>query len=451
MPHSGLRANFTGALIMTSNGFRISGITILTALLFSMPVRGQNNNAAPEVVMSYPILNADRISELRLKDIDVNGRKATLTFDPNMGVMVIIPRGETLLLAQDSKTRQITRAFRGNVTEMLEKGEAIFEFDPEAASELRPGPVLLVYPFEGLVDFGNKPAFPVTSKKFRQLPEIIRMASDADGKGKESIENARQREAHSKSVNNLKRILLAMHNFHSVNGHFPPAVVFGPDGKPWHSWRVLILPYLEQSELYNKYDFSQPWDSPTNKTVADTALDIYKDPVYGNSSDPVTHYAAIVGDKAMFRPKGAQIKDTTRPLDNMKDGSTKIFEITDGTSATLMIVPIASDRKIPWAKPEDIEFGPNFPELGKPGGIALPYKSLDGKGRVAPVAKADGSVMDLKEETPLRIVRSLITISGGEIYEEIPNIFPPDNRATPKFPIFRILKTAQGTFSAKLE
>ena len=55
-----------------------------------------------------------------------------------------------------------------------------------------------------------------------------------------------------------------MHNFHAITNHFPPAVIFGPDGKPWHSWRVLILPYLEENELYNAYDFSQPWDSPRN-------------------------------------------------------------------------------------------------------------------------------------------------------------------------------------------
>jgi hypothetical protein len=59
--------------------------------------------------------------------------------------------------------------------------------------------------------------------------------------------------------NKLKQIGLAMHNFHATHGCFPPAVVTGPDGKPWHSWRVLILPYLEELKLYNEYDFTVPW------------------------------------------------------------------------------------------------------------------------------------------------------------------------------------------------
>ena len=61
-------------------------------------------------------------------------------------------------------------------------------------------------------------------------------------------------------MNNLKQIGLAFHNYADAYRSFPPAVIYGPDGKPWHSWRVLLLPFLEQQPLYEQYDFSQPWD-----------------------------------------------------------------------------------------------------------------------------------------------------------------------------------------------
>ncbi len=68
-------------------------------------------------------------------------------------------------------------------------------------------------------------------------------------------------------MNDLKQIGLAMHNYHDVNKHFPAPVIMGPDGKTPHSWRVAILPYLDQQELYKQYNLNEPWDSPHNKKL----------------------------------------------------------------------------------------------------------------------------------------------------------------------------------------
>jgi hypothetical protein len=104
-------------------------------------------------------------------------------------------------------------------------------------------------------------------------------------------------------MNNLKQIRLAFHNYSDSNRSFPPAVVFGPDGKPWHSWRVLLLPYLEQAEFYGQYDFSQPWDSPANAKLAARIVDVYRDPAR-KVDDPAAGYVVLVGPDALFSPEG---------------------------------------------------------------------------------------------------------------------------------------------------
>ncbi len=63
-------------------------------------------------------------------------------------------------------------------------------------------------------------------------------------------------------TNNLKQIALAYHNVHSATNTFPPPAIADKDGKPLLSWRVAILPYVEQQELYNKFKLDEPWDSP---------------------------------------------------------------------------------------------------------------------------------------------------------------------------------------------
>ena len=68
----------------------------------------------------------------------------------------------------------------------------------------------------------------------------------------------------SQCKNNLKQIGLALHNYHDIYHVFPPAYTVDGNGKPLHSWRTLILPYLDQAPLYLKIDLSKPWDDPAN-------------------------------------------------------------------------------------------------------------------------------------------------------------------------------------------
>lgn len=114
-------------------------------------------------------------------------------------------------------------------------------------------------------------------------------------------------------LNNLKQIGLAMHNYHSEHAFLPPAYTIDAHGKPLHSWRTLLLPYLEQRALYDKIRLDEPWDSPYNQQFHSLVIYSYKCP---NSTDGDTnaHAAVPVGDDAPFPPDGGQ-----RSLDDIED------------------------------------------------------------------------------------------------------------------------------------
>lgn len=98
------------------------------------------------------------------------------------------------------------------------------------------------------------------------------------------------------SAGHLKGIVLALHNYHDTYGSFPPAYIPDENGKPMHSWRVLILPFLEHQDLWDQYDFSRPWDDPQNLKVAQTMPSIYRSPFSPEGADQcLTPYVAISG------------------------------------------------------------------------------------------------------------------------------------------------------------
>jgi hypothetical protein len=100
----------------------------------------------------------------------------------------------------------------------------------------------------------------------------------------------------SACVVNLKQIALALHNYHDTYGTFPPAYVADENGRPMHSWRVLILPFLESSDVYSKYRFDEPWDGPHNRLLADRMPYAYRCPSESRNSPPsrITSYVAVV-------------------------------------------------------------------------------------------------------------------------------------------------------------
>ena len=192
------------------------------------------------------------------------------------------------------------------------------------------------------------------------------------------------------SVNNLKQIALAMHNYLDVYNTFPPAAVVGRKGKPLLSWRVMLLPYLDHNELYKKFRLDEPWDSPHNKKVLDENPMPRVYLTTGGTAKPEekkTHYQGFVGNGAFF--------------DLIQGG--KIADISDGTSNTVMIA--TAKTPVVWTKPDDLEFDPK----------ADPRDVLLFVGDVSNVAFADGSVRAITNKVPADTWRAVITRAGGEV------------------------------------
>ena len=219
----------------------------------------------------------------------------------------------------------------------------------------------------------------------------------------------------ARSRNDLLQIGLAMQNFHDVYGHFPPAVVYGPDGKPWHSWRVILLPYVEERALYDSYDFTQPWNGPANKRLAERAPVAFRDEIYGEADPGITHYLAITGSCTAFPIEGAKLGDDLKLNLRKTPGMTSREDLVDGPEQTLLVGPAPAEAKIPWTKPEDIQWSDKFPGPGEKGGFGLPYvfgHQRAGAFLLAP-ENMTGAVI-FTDSVLLRSFRGLLTIAGGE-------------------------------------
>jgi hypothetical protein len=205
----------------------------------------------------------------------------------------------------------------------------------------------------------------------------------------EGIRKTREAANRQRSMNNLKQIALAMHNYAATyDGRFPPPAITSKDGTPLLSWRVAILPYIEQHELYRQFHLDEPWDSEHNKKLL-AKMPLQYLPTNVETKPYTTFYRVFAGKGSAFdNPEGNKIQD-----------------FTDGTSNTILVVE-AGDA-VPWTKPDPLPFGPNvrLPKLGgeTPGQFLAAY--------------ADGSVHGLPKNIAPDKLRALITRNGGEIIE----------------------------------
>ncbi|HTN75535.1 MAG TPA: DUF1559 domain-containing protein, partial [Pirellulaceae bacterium] len=160
------------------------------------------------------------------------------------------------------------------------------------------------------------------------------------------VQAARAAAQRSQSMNNLKQMALAMHNFHDAHRTFPAAQLT-KDGKPLLSWRVQILPYIEQQPLYEQFKLDEPWDSEHNIKLVDKMPKIFNNPSV-TLKPGLTNYLLPVGKDLVFHG----------------DEKTKLEAITDGTSNTLMIVEANPDQAVIWTKPDDLPVDLDKPLAG---------------------------------------------------------------------------------------
>ncbi|MBN1851926.1 MAG: DUF1559 domain-containing protein [Pirellulales bacterium] len=212
------------------------------------------------------------------------------------------------------------------------------------------------------------------------------------------VQSARSTSGEVQEMNNLKQLALAFHNYADSHKRFP-SNIYDEDGKPLLSWRVALLPYLEESALYEEFHLDEPWDSEHNQALIPRmplSLTARNEPVPPGR----TLYVALAGEKTLF------------------PGNEKLSfrHVVDGTSSTLMFVRAAPQAAVIWTKPEDIAFDPKHPKQG--------LGSLRGR---CLAAVADGSVHLLNLDLPDAIFTSLATRDGAEVidWQEIHRMSQP--------------------------
>ena len=206
------------------------------------------------------------------------------------------------------------------------------------------------------------------------------------------IQAAREAARRSQCVNNLKQIALAMHNYVSTHGdRFPGSYNAGPNGKLLLSWRVHILPFLDQEALYKQFHLDEPWDSEHNKALIGQMPRTYACP----SANPEL---VSQGKTCYLVPRG---KDTIFPGAQ----GLKIQEITDGTSNTILVAEAGDGAAVTWTKPDDWDV------TGNPDWAPLKGHHPNGTN----MAFADGSVRFLSFAIDLGTLKKVLTAAGGEV------------------------------------
>ena len=164
------------------------------------------------------------------------------------------------------------------------------------------------------------------------------------------------------------------------------------DGKALLSWRVHVLPFIEQRQLYEQFHLDEPWDSPHNKELIEQMPEIYRSP--DSSGEPgKTNYLGVGGADGIF----------VKPKAGDKLG-TRMAQVTDGTSNTIMAVEVPDESAVTWTKPGD--FAPNKEN---------PTRGLLGlRPDMFLAAFTDGSVQVIAESVDADVLNAMFTKSGGE-------------------------------------
>jgi hypothetical protein len=192
-----------------------------------------------------------------------------------------------------------------------------------------------------------------------------------------------------------------MHNYHDANKHFPPAVVCDKEGRLLLSWRVLLLPYLDEEDLFKRFHLDEPWDSPHNIQLLDQMPDLFALPPWGTREWCEPHssfYQVFVGSGAAF--EGCQ-------------GMTLPSDFPDGSSNTILIV--TASKAVPWAKPEDVTYVPDLPI--PPLGVLMRYPTpqITTTSPLISFACADGGAHSVNaKHFSEKTLRALITRNGND-------------------------------------
>ena len=166
-----------------------------------------------------------------------------------------------------------------------------------------------------------------------------------------AIQAAREAARRNTSMNNIKQIMLSLLNYESAHGHFPAHASCDDTGKPLLSWRVHMLPYLDQTQLYDRFHLDEPWDSEHNLKIISLIPELFLDPSSRlQVTDGRPHYLGVQGSNSIFQ--------------GLKKEGIRFRDIIDGSSNTLAILQVNDEYASIWTQPKDWEMDKRAPLRG---------------------------------------------------------------------------------------
>jgi type II secretory pathway pseudopilin PulG len=203
-----------------------------------------------------------------------------------------------------------------------------------------------------------------------------------------AVRTAREPARRAECRSNLKQIAIALQNYADEYESLPPAHTVDANGQPLHSWRTLILPFIEEQSLYEQIDLAKPWNDPANRQAFETMPYVYRCPSAENSSGK-TGYLAVVAPNSSFPPTGSR----------------KLAEVTDDRDSTLLVIEVGADQYVHWMSPADAN-------------VEMILEQRTGKESPHPggsqVVTVSGIVYFLSLTTSEDVIRALVTVDGDD-------------------------------------
>jgi hypothetical protein len=201
------------------------------------------------------------------------------------------------------------------------------------------------------------------------------------------VQVAQQASGRALALNRLKQIGIALLNHHDVYKSFPAPARLDGEGKPLLSWRVAILPFIDEHVLYKKFHLDEPWDSPHNRPLLAEMPETYRCPLAKIGDDHTVFLTPRGGGSVFAGPEAISIR-----------------RIVDGTSKTIATVEVDDEHAVPWTKPDDWDIDLDQPTAGLGGHFGDVFLS----------GACDGSVRALQMSIDPEMLRCLITCAGRE-------------------------------------